>query len=44
MYSIDELANYISLEEIPSSWENCFENIQNQYERNWLDKYDAIKP
>ncbi|MCI8569700.1 MAG: hypothetical protein HFJ11_06995 [Bacilli bacterium] len=40
MYSIEELANYISLEDIPSSWLNCYEDIKKQYNCNWLDEYD----
>lgn len=40
MYSIEELANYISFENIPSSWTNCYEDIKKEYNRNWLDKYD----
>lgn len=40
MYSIEELAKYISLESIPSSWANCFEDIKKQYNSNWLDNYD----
>lgn len=40
MYSIEKLANYISLENIPSSWLNCYEDIKKQYNSNWLDEYD----
>lgn len=40
MYSIEELANYISLEEIPSSWNNCFNYISNKYQPNWLNCFD----
>lgn len=40
MYSIKELANYISMENIPSSWLNCYEDIKIQYKANWLDEYD----
>lgn len=40
MYSIEELANYISLENIPSSWLNCYEDIKIEYNSNWLDEYD----
>lgn len=40
MYTVDELANYISLEDIPSAWENCFEEIKISYNPDWLKKYD----
>ena len=40
MYSIEELANYISLEEIPNAWNNCFKEIKKSYNSNWLKKYD----
>lgn len=40
MYSIEELANYISLDEIPNAWKNCFEKIKNSYNPDWLEKYD----
>lgn len=40
MYSIEELANYISLKDIPSSWVNCYEDIKIQYNPSWLDEYD----
>ena len=40
MYTIKELANYISLEEIPSAWNNCFEKIKKSYKPDWLKKYD----
>lgn len=40
MYNIEELANYISLERIPSSWSACYEDIKKQYNPNWLNKYD----
>lgn len=40
MYTIEELANYISLEEIPNSWINCFEEIKKAYNPNWLDDYE----
>lgn len=40
MYSLKKLADYISLEEIPSSWKNCFEDIKKQYNINWLDNYN----
>lgn len=40
MYNLDELARYISLEDIPSSWINCYEEIKKQYNSNWLDNYD----
>lgn len=40
MYSIEELANYISLEEIPNAWNNCFEEIKQLYNSDWLKKYD----
>lgn len=40
MYSIDELAKYISLEDIPYSWINCYEYIKKQYNCRWLDNYD----
>lgn len=40
MYSIEELVSYISLETIPSSWLNCYEDIKKQYNSNWLDEYD----
>ena len=31
MYSIKELANYISLDEVPDAWNNCFEEIKKSY-------------
>lgn len=40
MYSLDELANYISLEEIPNSWKNCYKEIAKQYNQKWLDSYN----
>ncbi len=40
MYTIKELANYISLEEIPNAWNNCFEEINKSYHLDWLKKYD----
>lgn len=40
MYTVEELANYISLEDIPSAWKNCFAEIKNSYNPNWLEKYD----
>lgn len=40
MYSVDELAKYISLEDIPSSWINCYEDIKKQHNYRWLDDYD----
>ncbi len=40
MYSIEELANYISLDEIPNAWNNCFEKIKKSYNSDWLKKYD----
>lgn len=40
MYPLDELANYISLENIPSSWINCYEDIKKQYHADWLNKYN----
>ena len=40
MYSIEELANYISLDEIPNAWNNCFEEIKKLYNYDWLKKYD----
>ena len=40
MYSLDELANYISLEEIPNSWKNCYKEIAKQYNHKWLDSYN----
>lgn len=40
MFDIEELANYISLEDIPSSWQNCYEDIERKYYINWLDDYD----
>ena len=40
MYTIKELANYISLEEIPNAWNNCFEKINKSYNLDWLKKYD----
>lgn len=40
MYTIEELAEYISLEDVPSSWTNCFEDIKKQYNSKWLDNYD----
>ncbi len=39
MYSIEELANYISLDEIPNAWNNCFEEIKKSYNYDWLKKY-----
>ncbi len=40
MYSIKELANYISLDEVPDAWNNCFEEIKKSYNSDWLKKYD----
>lgn len=40
MYPLYELANYISLENIPSSWQNCYEDIKKKYHSDWLNKYD----
>lgn len=40
MYSIEELANYILLKEVPSSWKNCFNDISNKYQSNWLDSFN----
>ena len=40
MYSIKKLVNYISLEEIPNAWNNCFEKIKKSYNSDWLKKYD----
>lgn len=40
MYSLKKLAHYVSLEEIPSSWKNCFEDIKKKYNLNWLDDYN----
>lgn len=43
MYTVEELANYISFEEIPKSWFSCYENVKNSYKLNWLDSYDFKK-
>ncbi len=40
MYNLEELVNYISLESVPSSWINCYEDIKRQYNSNWLGRYD----
>ncbi len=40
MYSLYELVKYISLDDIPSSWKNCYEDITKKYYDNWLDKYN----
>ena len=40
MYTIEELANYISLDNIPKSWKNCFAEIKKLYTSNWLEKYN----
>lgn len=40
MYNLEELVSYISLESVPSSWINCYEDIKRQYNSNWLDRYD----
>lgn len=34
------LANYISLDQVPSSWFNCFEKIKESYRKDWLNNYD----
>ena len=40
MYTIEELSKYISLEDIPSAWKNCFGKIKKLYNPDWLKKYD----
>lgn len=40
MYSIDELTNYISLKDTPSSWKNCYKDIKKHYNFNWLNNYN----
>lgn len=40
MYNLDELTDYISLEEIPCSWNNCYKDIKKQYNYGWLNNYD----
>ncbi len=43
MYRILDLTNYISLESVPSSFLNCYEEIKKEYHSNWLNEYDFPK-
>ncbi len=44
MYTVEELANYISLEDIPSAWKNCFAEIKNSYNIiKFQDKFSIIE-
>lgn len=40
MEKINTLADYISFDFIPSSWTNCFDNVQKTYQGDWLSHYD----
>lgn len=36
---IDLLTDYISINQIPSSWIDCFDEIKKTYFPTWLNKY-----
>jgi len=40
MKKIEILADYISFDFIPSSWKNCFRNVQKIYQEDWLSQYN----
>lgn len=40
MFSLDVLASYIGMTEIPSSWQNCKEEINKTFKRDWLDNFE----
>ncbi|MCH5167004.1 MAG: hypothetical protein J1F35_03840 [Erysipelotrichales bacterium] len=40
MFSLSELASYISMSEIPDSWKNCKQQIDDNYTEDWLDLFD----
>ena len=38
MYKAKELADYLSFDSVPSSWEHCLEDAWNLYSPNWLER------
>lgn len=40
MYKAKELADYLSFDSVPSSWEHCLEDAWNLYSPDWIEKMD----